>query len=107
MQRSVITLTVVVAAITVATVGIHAQSRGQNRQPEIRFSGMDQNRDRIIQRDEWQGSNRAFSNQDWNGDGVLSGEEVRVGAQRNTNWEEADHEPNRAERNQSWGAGAF
>jgi Ca2+-binding EF-hand superfamily protein len=45
--------------------------------------------------------------QDWNSDGVLSGPEVRVGARRNTNWEEADHNPNRFERNLSWTASAF
>jgi hypothetical protein len=108
MHRAVITLTLV-AVTAFATVGMEAQGRGrgQNRQPQIRFAGMDQNRDGMIQRDEWQGSTRAFSNQDWNGDGVLSGDEVRAGAQRNTNWEEADHTPNRFERNLSWSATAF
>jgi hypothetical protein len=108
MQRAVFTLTLA-AALAATTAGIDAQGRGQgqSRQAAIRFSGMDTNGDRVIQRDEWQGSNRAFANQDWNGDGVLSGDEVRVGAQRNTNWEEADHEPNRAERNLSWSASAF
>ena len=108
MQRAILTLTVV-AATAFATTGLDAQGngRGQNRQAQMRFSGMDRNGDGIIQRDEWQGSTRAFSVQDWNGDGVLSGQEVRVGAQRNTNWEEADHEPARAERNLSWTASAF
>jgi hypothetical protein len=108
MQRAIFTLTVL-AATAFATIGIDAQGngRGQSRQPQIRFSGMDQNGDRMIQREEWQGSNRAFSIQDWNGDGILSGQEVRVGAQRDTNWETADHEPARAERNLSWTATAF
>jgi hypothetical protein len=108
MQRAIFTLTVL-AATAFATTGIDAQgnSRGQNRQAQIRFSGMDANADRMIQREEWQGSARAFSNQDWNGDGILSGEEVRVGAQRNTNWESADHQPARAERNLSWTASSF
>ena len=108
MQRALLTLTVL-AVSALSTIGIDAQGRGrgQSRQPEIRFSGMDKNGDRMIQRDEWQGSNRAFSVQDWNGDGVLSGDEVRAGAQRNTNWEEADHEPARVERNLSWSATAF
>ena len=61
----------------------------------------------MITREEWQGNARSFTVQDWNGDGVLSGEEVRIGARRNTNWEEADHNPNRFERNLSWTAGAF
>ena len=110
MQRALFTLTVLVA-MAFATTGIDAQGqgrgRGQYRQAQIRFSGMDENGDRIIQRQEWQGSSRAFYNQDWNGDGVLSGEEVRVGAQRNTNWEEADHDPSRAENNLSWSASNF
>jgi len=108
MQRAIVTLTVL-AITAFATIGIDAQGRGrgQTRQEPIRFSGMDKNSDRIIQREEWQGSNRSFSNQDWNGDGVLSGEEVRAGAQRNTNWEEADHDPSRAERNLSWTPTAF
>ena len=108
MQRAIFTLTVL-AATAFATTGIDAQGRGQakGRQAQIRFFAMDKNSDRTIQRAEWQGSNRAFSNQDWNGDGVLSGEEVRVGAQRNTNWEDADHDPSRAENNLSWTTGAF
>lgn len=108
MQRAIFTLTVL-AATAFATTGIDAQGngRGQNRQAQIRFNGMDRNGDRMIQREEWQGSTRAFSIQDWNGDGVLSGQEVRVGAQRDTNWEAADHEPARAERNLSWSASAF
>jgi Ca2+-binding EF-hand superfamily protein len=107
MQRAIVTLTLL--AVTVfATAGLDAQGRGRgNRQAPIRFQAMDQNRDGTIQRDEWQGSTRAFSVQDWNGDGVLSGEEVRVGAQRSTNLEEADHTPTRAERNLSWSAAAF
>ena len=109
MQRAIVTLTLL--AVTVfAVAGLDAQGRGRGRgtrQEPIRFQGMDQNRDGTIQREEWQGSNRAFSVQDWNGDGVLSGEEVRVGAQRNTNLEEADHNPSRAERNLSWSANAF
>ena len=108
MQRAILTLTVV-AATAFATTGLDAQGngRGQTRQAQIRFSGMDKNGDRIIQREEWQGSNRAFAVQDWNGDGVLSGQEVRVGAQRDTNLEEADHEPGRGERNLNWTAANF
>jgi Ca2+-binding EF-hand superfamily protein len=111
MQRAFVTLTFL-AATAFATTGIDAQNQGRatgqrDQPPHMRFQGMDQNRDGIIQRDEWQGSPRAFSNQDWNGDGVLSGQEVRAGTQRDTNWEEADHEPTRAERNLSWSASAF
>lgn len=67
---------------------------------KYRFQSLDDNRDGRITRDEWDGNERSFRNHDWNGDGVLSGNEVRTGAQRNT--ELADHEPNRFERNLNW-----
>jgi Ca2+-binding EF-hand superfamily protein len=35
---------------------------------------------------EWPGSEATFRQQDWNGDGVLSGDEVRPGARRQTGW---------------------
>ena len=73
----------------------------------MRFEGMDTNRDGVISRSEWRGSDRSFANNDWNGDGQLSGAEVRAGAQRNTNWEEADHVPNRYERYVSWTQAGF
>jgi len=41
---------------------------------------MDANRDGVVARREWQGSNQSFRVHDWNNDGVLSGDEVRVGA---------------------------
>lgn len=47
-----------------------------------RFRGMDTNRDGVISRGEWRGSNRSFEVHDWNNDGVLSGDEVRPGAAR-------------------------
>ena len=68
---------------------------------------MDRNNDGVVTRQEWNGSARSFEVHDWNNDGRLSGEEVRVGAQRNTNWETADHNPNRLERNLSWTRNAF
>ena len=56
-------------------------------QAQMRFAAMDSNNDGVITRDEWRGSDRAFRNQDWNGDGVLSGHEVRPGARRQS-WDE-------------------
>ena len=50
--------------------------------PPIRFQEMDRNNDRVITRDEWRGSDQSFKVHDWNGDGKLSGNEVRVGAAR-------------------------
>jgi len=43
---------------------------------------MDTNRDGVITRQEWRGSQRSFEVHDWNGDGRLAGDEVRQGA----NW---------------------
>jgi Ca2+-binding EF-hand superfamily protein len=43
---------------------------------------MDTNRDGRITRKEWRGTERSFRQHDWNGDGVLSGDEVRTGAAR-------------------------
>ena len=74
-----------------------AQSKPVSR---MRFQALDRNNDGRVTRDEWNGSDRSFRNHDWNGDGVLSGAEVRPGGQRNT--ELADHDPNRLERNLNW-----
>ena len=51
-----------------------------------RFRGMDSNGDGVITRAEWQGSDRSFEVHDWNHDGVLSGNELRAGAQRQQRW---------------------
>lgn len=47
---------------------------------QMRFAGLDRNHNGMIERNEWRGSARAFQIHDWNGDGVLSGDEVRIGA---------------------------
>lgn len=89
---------------TPVVAAVEAQGRSVNR---IRFAEMDRNNDGVISRQEWNGSDRSFEVHDWNNDGRLSGEEVRVGAQRNTNWETADHNPNRWERDLTWTRSAF
>ena len=86
-------------SLGMAAPPIVANAEAQAR-ARMRFQGLDRNGDGQITRDEWNGSARAFENHDWNGDGRLSGEEVRVGGQRNT--ELADHVPNRFERVVSW-----
>ena len=58
-----------------------AAAFAQNQQA-MRFAAMDANRDGVITRKEWNGSDRSFEVHDWNGDGILSGDEVRPGARR-------------------------
>lgn len=98
MTRALLTAGCAAAVMTAAT--LDAQTR-------MRFEGMDVNHDGVISRTEWRGSERAFQNQDWNGDGQLSGDEVRPGARRNANFETADHVPNRFERFNSWTQAGF
>lgn len=45
--------------------------------PGIRIGAMDRDRDGVVTRAEWRGSDEAFRRHDTNGDGVLSGAEVR------------------------------
>lgn len=47
---------------------------------KMKQRGMDRNKDGVVTRGEWRGNTRAFNNHDWNGDGVLSGDEMRYGA---------------------------
>ena len=75
---------------------------------KMRFEAMDRNGDGVITRDEWNGSARSFQVHDWNGDGRLAGNEVRIGAQRNIEQAEvADHVPGRSERYLNWTAAGF
>jgi Ca2+-binding EF-hand superfamily protein len=86
MQRITGILTALVALVFVADAAAQGRGRGQgqgrNNEAQIRFQAMDLNGDRIIQRSEWRGSARSFEVHDWNGDGVLSGVEVRIGGRR-------------------------
>ena len=47
---------------------------------------MDTNGDGVITRSEWRGNDNSFRNQDWNGDGILSGDEVRPARAGRPNW---------------------
>lgn len=94
------------AVVMAVPVVLDAQ-RGRGNQAPMRFETMDTNRDGAISKSEWRGSERSFQNHDWNGDGQLSGNEVRSGAQRNTTPEEADHVPNRYERFVTWTQAGF
>jgi Ca2+-binding EF-hand superfamily protein len=58
--------------------GASQTSTARNR--DMRFPALDSNRDGVVSRAEWRGNNNSFRVRDWNGDGVLSGDEVRMGA---------------------------
>lgn len=92
----------------VETATAEPQMRQQARQREnMRFRGMDTNNDGRITRAEWQGNDRAFRNHDWNGDGVLSGDEVRPGAARDRRMPQQDYEPRDSEVFYDWTAEGF
>jgi Ca2+-binding EF-hand superfamily protein len=59
---------------------------GDDRNEHTRFAGMDRNGDGVITRNEWRGNAQSFNQHDWNGDGRLSGEEVRPGARPQYEW---------------------
>ena len=85
-----------------AISSVHAQPPGQRRNMAIRFQAMDTNNDGVVSRQEWRGNDRSFRNHDWNGDGILSGDEVRPGAQRQKQpWDDRDIET-AIEREDDW-----
>lgn len=61
----------------------------------MRFQDVDRNNDGVITRSEWRGNNQSFSNEDWNGDGILSGDEVSPGASRPGNLASSDQTASR------------
>jgi Ca2+-binding EF-hand superfamily protein len=67
---------------------------------------MDVNHDGVITRREWRGSDTSFRAHDWNGDNVLSGDEVRVGAVRTPNNDE-DYTPSRRPAFYDWTQAGF
>src|SRR6476661_2514205 len=79
------------AVLAAGAVSANAQTRNtQDRSATIRFQEMDRNNDGVITRDEWRGSAQSFNVHDWNGDGKLSGNEVRIGAARDDRASNAD-----------------
>lgn len=83
MKAPVSAIAVTAGLVGLIGSGLDAQGRGRGQKPaEIRFQVMDTNNDRVISRAEWRGSRRSFEVHDWNGDGVLSGVEVQIGARR-------------------------
>ena len=108
--RPLMVAAAILALHGVGETGLRAKPAAVGQEPagsRMRFEAMDLDKDGRISRDEWVGSDRSFANHDWNGDGVLSGDEVRAGTQRSTSWDTADHEPNRYERNISWTEAGF
>lgn len=106
---TVLLVTLALSALTFAA-GIEGQSRLQPRAQTstMRFPEMDRNRDGAITRDEWRGSAQSFRVHDWNGDGVLSGDEVRVGAvRRDRNLSEDDFDPATPDRFNHWTEASF
>jgi hypothetical protein len=63
-------------AVLIGTLLLPATTAAQD---QMRFRAMDRNRDGVVTRAEWQGSDQSFRQQDRNGDGILSGDEVRIG----------------------------
>jgi hypothetical protein len=88
----------VLLALPVALSAGEPGQRAQDHRPaEIRFQGMDTNGDGQISRSEWRGSDQSFQRHDWNGDRVLSGNEVRIGAARDFGEEGPDYDQARPE----------
>ena len=58
------------------------EARRTHDADRMKIQGMDTDNDGAITRQEYRGNDRSFANHDWNGDGVLSGEEVRPGAHK-------------------------
>lgn len=65
-----------------AALAVAGDAAAGQRGQTMRFQAMDRDRDGRISRAEWTGTARTFAVEDWNGDGVLAGEEVRPGARR-------------------------
>ena len=58
------------------------EARRTSNSDRMKIQGMDTDNNGAITRQEYQGDNQSFANHDWNGDGVLSGDELRPGAHR-------------------------
>ena len=82
------------AAVTSAEAQGQAQAQPVSK---YRFQALDKNNDGRITREEWDGNARSFQNHDWNGDGVLSGNEVRPGCAARHRARRSQPEPVRAQ----------
>jgi hypothetical protein len=68
--------TVLLAGVVLLPQTVAAQYSG-TAQYSGRFRGLDRNHDGVITRMEWRGNDQSFRQQDSNGDGILSGDELR------------------------------
>jgi Ca2+-binding EF-hand superfamily protein len=99
-SHALTTLAALALAMTALPDAAAAQARQRRARAEIRFAEMDRNGDRVITRAEWRGSDQSFRVHDWDGDGILSGDEVRVGAARATT--EDDFDPSGRPQFRNW-----
>jgi Ca2+-binding EF-hand superfamily protein len=67
-------------AYSLGVVVLWAWPAAAQDRPSTRIADMDRNRDGVITRDEWRGTEREFELRDWNRDGILSGDELRDGS---------------------------
>ena len=74
-------ITLAAAALALSAVASDTADAQLNRPGgrQARIAGMDRNGDGAISRAEWRGNETAFRRNDWNNDGVLSGDEVGTG----------------------------
>jgi Ca2+-binding EF-hand superfamily protein len=73
----------------------------------MRFAGLDANNNGQIERTEWNGSRESFVVHDWNGDNILSGDEVRAGGRREAAPQETDFNPARPGAFDAWTDASF
>jgi len=94
-------VTAILIGFSGVALGSASIAAAEQQQAPMRFQGLDTNRDGRISRAEWRGSDQSFRQHDWNGDGMLSGDEVRPGAARQ--WgEDGDFDQTRRPEFRNW-----
>jgi Ca2+-binding EF-hand superfamily protein len=113
-MRKVLAVAAAVAAVAAVSLTFDSVTAAQSRlaQPTqqnsaMRFRAMDRNDDGVVTRAEWNGSAQSFAEHDWNRDGVLSGDEVRVGVPRSTRALTDDDFDPASDRFNNWTAANF
>jgi Ca2+-binding EF-hand superfamily protein len=109
MKPHALTAAALVALCASAGPGVlaaEAAARQARERDSMRFRAMDQNRDGVISKAEWRGTEQSFRAHDWNEDGILSGNEVRVGGNREMR-EEEDYDHAQAQEFRNWTVRGF